>query len=139
PEKNRNLMIAVCKEILAPGADAEVREPDRTKTRLVDFDNADHPFRKWWEEHGQYMMAGGGRKESIWAARGWIAREQLILGKEVTGESLDEIAANYAESQRLREALREFKQEYELAQRVRPDLGFEPSTGLMKRIDKALG
>lgn len=56
-------------------------------TRFAEFDDADHPFRKWWDEHGQYMMAGGGRKESIWAARGWIAREQLACGVEVTGES----------------------------------------------------
>lgn len=62
------------------------------ETRHDDFDNADHPFRKWWEEHGQFMLAGGGRRESIWAARGWIAREQLGFGVEVTGDSLKERA-----------------------------------------------
>jgi hypothetical protein len=56
-------------------------------TRFTDFDDTDHPFRKWWETHGQFMLSGGGRRESIWAARGWIAREQLAQGVEVTGES----------------------------------------------------
>ena len=55
-------------------------------TRFDEFDDDAHPFRQWWVKHGQYMMAGGGRRESIWAARGWIAREQLGQGIEVTGE-----------------------------------------------------
>jgi hypothetical protein len=62
----------------------------RSNTRFRDFDNDDHPFRQWWNEYGQYMMSGGGRKESIWAARGWIAREQLMCGKKVTGDSMHE-------------------------------------------------
>jgi len=60
-------------------------------TRLAEFDDADHPFRQWWNEHGQYMMSGGGRRESIWAARGWVAREQLSEGIEVTDDSMHEI------------------------------------------------
>lgn len=60
-------------------------------TRFTDFDDDVHPFRKWWNEHGQYMLSGGGRRESIWAARGWIAREQLGFGVEVTGDSLHEV------------------------------------------------
>jgi hypothetical protein len=64
-------------------------EPSQSgESRFNDFDDADHPFRKWWEEHGQFMLSGGGRRESIWAARDWIAREQLGFDKEVTGESL---------------------------------------------------
>jgi hypothetical protein len=59
-------------------------------TRFRDFDNTDHPFRQWWNDYGQYMMSGGGRRESIWAARGWIAREQLLCGKKVTGDSMHE-------------------------------------------------
>ena len=57
------------------------------RTRFRDFDNPKHPFQKWWKAHGQYMMSGGGRREMIWAARGWIAREQMTDGVEVTGES----------------------------------------------------
>jgi hypothetical protein len=59
-------------------------------TRFEEFDDTDHPFRIWWEKHGQFMLAGGGRRESIWAARGWIAREQMKCGVEVTGDSLHE-------------------------------------------------
>jgi len=66
--------------------------PEPKITRFAEFDDADHPFRKWWEEHGQFMLSGGGRRESIWAARGWIAREQLLCGKEVTGDSMHEAA-----------------------------------------------
>lgn len=69
---------------------AQPSEAAGVSTRLSDFDDKDHPFRRWWEEHGQFMLSGGGRKESIWAARGWIAREQLICGVEVTGESINE-------------------------------------------------
>jgi hypothetical protein len=57
-----------------PEVKAKVAPPP---TRFNDFDDADHPFRKWWEEHGQFMMSGGGRRQSIWAARGWIAHEQF--------------------------------------------------------------
>ena len=64
-----------------------------TSTRFADFDEADHPFCKWWKAHGQYMLSGGARRESIWAARGWIAREQLADGVEVTGDSLHEDAS----------------------------------------------
>jgi hypothetical protein len=62
-------------------------------TRFSEFDDVSHPFHQWWEEHGQFMLSGGGRRESIWAARGWIAREQLACGVEVTGESLHEAPA----------------------------------------------
>jgi len=62
------------------------------ENRFDEFEDDSHPFRKWWTEHGQYMMSGGGRRESIWAARGWIAREQLACGAKVTGESLRERA-----------------------------------------------
>jgi hypothetical protein len=60
------------------------------RTRFDEFDDATHPCNIWWEEHGQYMMSGGGRREFIWACRGWIAREQLAEGVEVTGDSLNE-------------------------------------------------
>lgn len=60
-------------------------------TRFQEFDDADHPCQKWWNEHGQYMMSGGGRREFIWACRGWIAHEQLAEGVEVTGESIREL------------------------------------------------
>ncbi len=59
-----------------------------TDTRFDEFDDSEHPFQKWWKEHGQYMLAGGGRREMIWACRGWIAREQLATGVEVTGKSI---------------------------------------------------
>ncbi len=59
-------------------------------TRFSDFDDVGHPFRIWWEEHGQFMLSGGGRRESIWAARGWIAREQMAQGQPVTGDSMHE-------------------------------------------------
>lgn len=58
------------------------------ETRFDDFDLRKHPFNKWWKKHGQYMMSGGGRREMIWAARGWIAREQMLHGVKVTGDSL---------------------------------------------------
>lgn len=61
-----------------------------TQTRFAEFDDADHPFNQWWQKHGQYMMSGGGRKQFIWACRGWIAREQLAEGVEVTGDSMHE-------------------------------------------------
>jgi len=64
------------------------------ETRFDEFDDDNHPFRQWWVKHGQFMMAGGGRKESIWSARGWIAREQLGFGREVTGESMHEERAD---------------------------------------------
>jgi hypothetical protein len=57
------------------------------RTRFNDFDEAKHPFNKWWRKHGRFMMSGGGRREMIWAARGWIAREQLGEGVQVTGET----------------------------------------------------
>jgi len=60
------------------------------RTRFRDFDNPQHPFQKWWKAHGQFMMAGGGRAQMIWACRGWIAREQMTDGVEVTGESMGE-------------------------------------------------
>jgi hypothetical protein len=60
------------------------------RTRFRDFDNPSHPFQKWWKEHGQYMRSGGGRNEMIWACRGWIAREQMTDGVEITGDSLNE-------------------------------------------------
>jgi len=63
---------------------------DDFRTRFRDFENPAHPFAKWWKEHGQYMMSGGGRREMIWACRGWIAREQMSDGVEVTGESMGE-------------------------------------------------
>jgi hypothetical protein len=63
------------------------------RTRFAEFDDADHPCSKWWEEHGQYMMSGGGRIQFIWACRGWIAHEQFASGVEVTGESLNETVA----------------------------------------------
>jgi hypothetical protein len=59
-------------------------------TRFAEFDDIGHPFQVWWERHGQFMLSGGGRRESIWAARGWIAREQMACGVEVTGDSLHE-------------------------------------------------
>jgi hypothetical protein len=67
------------------------RSPQPEVTRFNDFDDETHPFRQWWTKHGQYMLSGGGRRESIWAARGWIAREQLASGVEVTGESRGEV------------------------------------------------
>lgn len=57
------------------------------RTRFRDFDSPSHPFRRWWTQHGQFMMSGGGRREMIWAARGWIAREQMTDGVMITGES----------------------------------------------------
>jgi hypothetical protein len=59
-------------------------------TRFADFNDDDHPFRIWWQKHGQFMLSGGGVRESIWTARGWIAREQMACGVEVTGDSLHE-------------------------------------------------
>lgn len=64
--------------------------PGAAQTRFNDFDDDAHPFRKWWQEHGQFMLSGGSRRESIWAARGWIAREQMACGAEVTGDSMHE-------------------------------------------------
>jgi hypothetical protein len=66
---------------------ASLKQETQPPTRFAEFDDADHPCHKWWEEHGQYMMSGGGRREFIWACRGWIAREQLAEGVEVTGET----------------------------------------------------
>ena len=65
------------------------------RTRFRDFDNPSHPFHKWWKAHGQYMMSGGGRNEMIWAARGWIAREQMTDGVPVTGETVMERRPKY--------------------------------------------
>ncbi|MGB2626448.1 MAG: hypothetical protein WAK20_06640 [Candidatus Acidiferrum sp.] len=59
-------------------------------TRFEDFYDEAHPFQVWWHKHGQYMPFGGGMRESIWAARGWIAREQMACGVEITGDSLHE-------------------------------------------------
>lgn len=56
------------------------------KTRFEEFDDAAHPANVWWEKHGQYMLSGGGRREFIWACRGWIAHEQFAESIEVTGE-----------------------------------------------------
>ncbi len=61
---------------------------DRQTTRYADMEARNHPFKKWWKKHGQYMMSGGSREQMIWAARGWIAREQYLQGVKVTGESL---------------------------------------------------
>jgi hypothetical protein len=61
-------------------------------TRFAEFDDAEHPANQWWEKHGQYMLSGGGRREFIWACRGWIAREQLACGVDVTGDSMQEAA-----------------------------------------------
>lgn len=81
--------MGIAKEV--QGAESRVpAQPVSGDTRFADFDDASHPFRKWWNEHGQYMMSGGGRRQSIWAARGWIAHEQLASGIEVTGDSLAE-------------------------------------------------
>jgi Protein of unknown function (DUF551) len=63
------------------------------QTRFGEFDDVDHPFNIWWQKHGQFMMSGSGRKQFIWACRGWIAREQLAEGVEVTGDSLHETKA----------------------------------------------
>ncbi len=60
------------------------------RTRFRDFDDPRHPFQKWWKEHGQFMFSGGGRNQMLWAARGWIAREQMIDEVEITGESMHE-------------------------------------------------
>lgn len=68
--------------------------PGAPQTRFDDFDDDAHPFRKWWQEHGQFMLSGGGRRESIWAARGWIAREQMVCGVKVTGDSMHERASS---------------------------------------------
>lgn len=59
------------------------------QTRFNEFDDRKHKFNKWWQKHGQYMLSGGGQREMIWAARGWIAREQLEEGVPVTGEAWD--------------------------------------------------
>ena len=59
---------------------------DKQTTRFDDCESRTHPFGRWWREHGQYMMAGGGRREMIWAFRGWIAREQYLQRVKVTGE-----------------------------------------------------
>ena len=64
------------------------------ETRFDEFDDESHPANKWWKEHGQYMRAGGGRNEFIWACRGWIAREQMACGVEITGDSLHENRAD---------------------------------------------
>ena len=61
-----------------------------TETRFDEFNDDSHPCNIWWKEHGQYMLSGGGRRDFIWACRGWIAREQLMRGVEVTGDSLHE-------------------------------------------------
>lgn len=66
-------------------------------TRFLEFDDTDHPANKWWQEHGQYMMSGGGRNQFIWACRGWIAREQLYEGVPVTGDSLSKKPPEAAE------------------------------------------
>ena len=60
------------------------------ETRFAEFDDDGHPANIWWRKHGQYMMAGGGRTQFIWACRGWIAHEQFAAGVEVTGDSLHE-------------------------------------------------
>lgn len=65
------------------------RKPNLTATRFRELEWP-HPFEKWWQKHGQYMMSGGGHRERIWAFRGWIAREQLMDGSKVTGECLNE-------------------------------------------------
>lgn len=59
----------------------------RPHTRFDEFDDDSHPANLWWKKHGQFMMSGGGRREFIWACRGWIAREQYGEGVDVTGES----------------------------------------------------
>lgn len=69
------------------------------ETRFAEFDDSEHPCNKWWQEHGQFMMAGGGRRQFIWACRGWIAREQLAAGVEITGDSLNESRTHPAEPQ----------------------------------------
>lgn len=66
---------------------------ETAQTRFDEFDDSEHPCNRWWEEHGQYMMSGGGRREFIWACRGWIAREQLAAGVDVTGDPLNVAAA----------------------------------------------
>lgn len=71
-----------------PGVSGEAQPS--AQTRFQEFDDSDHPANKWWQEHGQYMMSGGGRRQFIWACRGWIAREQLYEGVPVTGDSLCE-------------------------------------------------
>ena len=68
-------------------AKSEPPAPAEGATRFQDFDDPTHPANSWWEKHGQFMMSGGGRQQFIWACRGWIAREQLADGVEVTGES----------------------------------------------------
>lgn len=82
------------KAVIARLKDWRVGEPEDGDgsriTRFAEFDDESHPFQKWWVEHGQYMMSGGGYRARIWSARGWIAREQLMCGVEVTGESLRE-------------------------------------------------
>jgi hypothetical protein len=77
-------------EIIMPGASPAESSPHGLTTRFAEFDDDDHPAQKWWKEHGQYHMSGGGRREFIWACRGWIAREQLYAGVPVTGDSLHE-------------------------------------------------
>ena len=67
-----------------------MKEATQKVTRFAEFKDDTHPFSVWWKRHGQYMMSGGGHRESIWAARGWIAREQLACGADVTGDSLHE-------------------------------------------------
>jgi len=64
--------------------------PPSREPRFDEFDDETHPANIWWKKHGQFMMSGGGRREFIWACRGWIAREQLACGVEVTGESMRE-------------------------------------------------
>jgi hypothetical protein len=64
---------------------------NKLMTRFEEFDDVGHPMKEWWDKYGQYMMSGGGRREFIWACRGWIAHEQLVSGVEVTGDSLNEI------------------------------------------------
>jgi len=66
---------------------AEAAMANSGRSRSKDFDDVTHPFNIWWQKHGQFMMSGGGRKQFIWACRGWIAREQLAEGVEVTGET----------------------------------------------------
>jgi hypothetical protein len=86
----------LCHKPIDAGGASTGKQPPRQQTRFEEFDDANHPANKWWREHGEYMLSGGGRREFIWACRGWIAHEQYIEGAEVTGDSLCEIKSEVA-------------------------------------------
>lgn len=39
-------------------------------------------FEKWWEDHGQYMRAGGRQYEKTFAYEAWVAAEKKYRNSE---------------------------------------------------------